>query len=575
LKTLRKFFSYYKPYKKLFIVDFSCAILAALLELTFPLAISHVLDELLPKGNWTTILYVCIVLLSIYFVSAFLHFIVTYWGHKLGISIEADMRKELFEHVQRLSFQFFDNNKTGHLVSRMTNDLMDMGELAHHGPEDMFIAAMTLIGSLAIMVSMNLKLAIVTFITVPFMIYLSLYFSKKMSNAFNHMYEDIADYNARVENNVSGMRVVQAFNNEVHEINRFQKNNHKFFLTKCITYKIMAWNSSISHILMKLVSVFVLLCGTWFVIKGEMSNGEFISFIMISNIFLGPIEKIASIIETYPKGVAGFKRYLELLETKPDVKDISNAKPVKKVKGDILYDNVTFGYEDKDSKVLTNINLTINAGQTIALVGPSGTGKSTLCSLLPRFYDVEKGNIKVDDINIKDITISSLRGHIGIVQQDVFLFDGTIRENIAYGKLNASDDEIWEAIRQAQLEEVILSQPEGLNTFIGERGVKLSGGQKQRLSIARMFLKNPSILILDEATSALDSETESAIQRALEVLSNGRTTLIIAHRLSTIKNADKIVVLNDGGIVEEGTHQELINNKGIYSRLYTKQNVLI
>ena len=575
MKTLRKFFSYYKPYKKLFIVDFSCAILAALLELTFPLAISHVLDELLPKGNWTTILYVCIVLLSIYFVSAFLHFIVTYWGHKLGISIEADMRKELFEHVQRLSFQFFDNNKTGHLVSRMTNDLMDMGELAHHGPEDMFIAAMTLIGSLAIMVSMNLKLAIVTFITVPFMIYLSLYFSKKMSNAFNHMYEDIADYNARVENNVSGMRVVQAFNNEAHEINRFQKNNHKFFLTKCITYKIMAWNSSISHILMKLVSVFVLLCGTWFVIKGEMSNGEFISFIMLSNIFLGPIEKIASIIETYPKGVAGFKRYLELLETKPDVKDTSNAKPVKKVKGDILYDSVTFGYEDKDSKVLTNINLTINAGQTVALVGPSGTGKSTLCSLLPRFYDVEKGNIKVDGINIKDITISSLRGHIGIVQQDVFLFDGTIRENIAYGKLNASDDEIWEAIRQAQLEEVILSQPEGLNTFIGERGVKLSGGQKQRLSIARMFLKNPSILILDEATSALDSETESAIQRALEVLSNGRTTLIIAHRLSTIKNADKIVVLNDGGIVEEGTHQELINNKGIYSRLYTKQNVLI
>jgi ATP-binding cassette subfamily B protein len=575
LKTLRKFFSYYKPYKRLFIVDFSCAILAALLELTFPLAISQVLDELLPKGNWTTILYGCIVLLSIYFVSAFLHFIVTYWGHKLGISIEADMRKELFEHVQRLSFKFFDNNKTGHLVSRMTNDLMDMGELAHHGPEDMFIAAMTLIGSLAIMVSMNFKLTIITFITVPFMIYLSLYFSKKMSNAFNLMYEDIADYNARVENNVSGMRVVQAFNNEDHEINRFQKNNHKFFLTKCITYKIMAWNSSISHILMKLVSVFVLLCGTWFVIKGEMSNGEFISFIMLSNIFLGPIEKIASIIETYPKGVAGFKRYIELLETKPDIKDTFNAKPVKKVKGDILYDNVTFGYEDKDSKVLTNINLTINAGQTIALVGPSGTGKSTLCSLLPRFYDVEKGNIKVDGINIKDITISSLRGHIGIVQQDVFLFDGTIRENIAYGKLNASDDEIWEAIRQAQLEEVILSQPEGLNTFIGERGVKLSGGQKQRLSIARMFLKNPSILILDEATSALDSETESAIQRALEVLSNGRTTLIIAHRLSTIKNADKIVVLNDGGIVEEGTHQELINNKGIYSRLYTKQNVLI
>ncbi|NFL97262.1 ABC transporter ATP-binding protein [Clostridium botulinum] len=575
MKTLRKFFSYYKPYKKLFIVDFSCSILASLLELAFPLAISYVLDDLLPKGNWKSILYGCMVLLGIYFVSAFLHFIVTYWGHKLGISIEADMRKELFEHVQRLSFSFFDNNKTGHLVSRMTNDLMDMGELVHHGPEDMFIAAMTLIGALAIMLSINLKLAIITFITVPFMIYLSLYFSKKMSNAFDLMYQDIADYNARVENNISGMRVVQAFTNESYEINRFHKNNHKFFLTKCITYRIMAWNSSISYILMKLVSIFVLLCGTWFVIKGEMSNGEFISFVMLSNVFLGPIEKIAGIIETYPKGAAGFKRYLQFLETKSDVKNTPNAKPVKKVKGHISYNNVTFGYENKDSKVLANINLTIDAGETVALVGPSGSGKTTLCSLLPRFYDLEKGSIKIDGIDIKDITLSSLRGHIGIVQQDVFLFDGTIRENIAYGKFNASEDEIWEAIRQAQLEEVILSQPEGLNTFIGERGIKLSGGQKQRLSIARMFLKNPSILILDEATSALDSETEAAIQKALEVLSKGRTTLIIAHRLSTIKNADKIVVLNGSGIAEAGTHHQLINNKGIYSRLYTKQNLVV
>ncbi|APH23101.1 TPA: ABC transporter ATP-binding protein [Clostridium botulinum] len=575
MKTLRKFFSYYKPYKKLFIVDFSCSTLASLLELAFPLAISYVLDDLLPKGNWKSILYGCMVLLGIYFISAFLHFIVTYWGHKLGISIEADMRKELFEHVQRLSFSFFDNNKTGHLVSRMTNDLMDMGELAHHGPEDMFIAAMTLIGALAIMLSINLKLAIITFITVPFMIYLSLYFSKKMSNAFDLMYQDIADYNARVENNISGIRVVQAFTNESYEINRFHKNNHKFFLTKCITYRIMAWNSSISYILMKLVSIFVLLCGTWFVIKGEMSNGEFISFVMLSNVFLGPIEKIAGIIETYPKGAAGFKRYLQFLETKSDVKNTPNAKPVKKVKGHISYNNVTFGYENKDSKVLANINLTIDAGETVALVGPSGSGKTTLCSLLPRFYDLEKGSIKIDGIDIKDITLSSLRGHIGIVQQDVFLFDGTIRENIAYGKFNASEDEIWEAIRQAQLEEVILSQPEGLNTFIGERGIKLSGGQKQRLSIARMFLKNPSILILDEATSALDSETEAAIQKALEVLSKGRTTLIIAHRLSTIKNADKIVVLNGSGIAEAGTHHQLINNKGIYSRLYTKQNLVV
>ncbi|MCR1954431.1 ABC transporter ATP-binding protein/permease [Clostridioides mangenotii] len=574
MNTLRKFFSYYKPYKKLFIVDFTCATLSALLELVFPLAISLVLDDLLPKGNWTYILFGCMILFGIYIVSSILHYIVTYWGHKLGISIEADMRKVLFEHVQRLSFRFFDNNKTGHLVSRMTNDLMDMGELAHHGPEDMFIAGMTLIGALSIMLSINLKLTIITFITVPFIIYLSLYFSKKMAIAFDHMYEEIGNYNARVENNVSGMRVVQAFTNEDYEINKFQKNNHNFFLTKCVTYKIMAWNSSLSFILMKLVSIFVLLCGTWFVLNGEMSNGEFISFVMLSNVFLSPIAKIASIIETYPKGVAGFKRFINLLETNPDVKDQPGAKSIDKVKGDILYKDVTFSYDSDDNNVLNNIDLKIDAGQTVALVGPSGSGKSSLCSLLPRFYDLEDGNIYVDGIDTKNITVNSLRSHIGIVQQDVFLFDGTIRENIAYGKLDATEEEIWKAVRQAQLEDVILTMPDGLNTFIGERGVKLSGGQKQRLSIARMFLKNPSILILDEATSALDSETEAAIQLALEALSKGRTTLIIAHRLSTVKNADKIVVLNNGVIDEVGTHKELVNNKGIYSRLYDRQSVL-
>ncbi|WP_210091174.1 ABC transporter ATP-binding protein [Paenibacillus turicensis] len=567
---LRRFFEYYRPYKWLFIIDFTCAIFAALLELVFPLAINKVIDDLLPQGNWKTILYACIILLTIYLFSAFLNFVVTYWGHKLGISIESDMRKKLFDRVQKLSFRFFDNTKTGHLVSRMTNDLMDIGEIAHHGPEDLFIAIMTLTGAFGIMLGINWKLAVLTFIIVPLMIYLSLYFSRKMSKAFNKMFADIADYNARVENNVSGIRVVQAFANENHEIEKFAVNNERFRLTKLLTYRIMAWNASVSFILMRFVNLFVLVCGTWFVIQKEMSYGEFVAFVMLSNIFLGPIKQINSVIETYPKGIAGFKRYLELLETEPDVADAPNAKTITNIKGNISYKDVTFGYENKD-KILKDLNLDINAGETVALVGPSGAGKTTLCSLLPRFYDVDEGAIQIDGIDVRDLTLESLRTHIGIVQQDVFLFDGTIRENIAYGDLNASEEAIWEAARRAQLEELILEYPEGLDTMIGERGVKLSGGQKQRLSIARMFLKNPPILILDEATSALDTETEAAIQLALSELSKGRTTLVIAHRLATIKDADRIVVVAEQGVLEEGTHEQLLKLDGTYSRLHRAQ----
>ncbi|MFB0840838.1 ABC transporter ATP-binding protein [Paenibacillus oleatilyticus] len=567
---LRRFFAYYQPYKGLFLLDFSCAIIAALLELAFPIAVNRVVDDLLPSGKWEWILWGCIGLLGIYAVSAALHYVVTYWGHMLGINIETDMRKKLFDHVQKLSFRFFDNNKTGHLVSRMTNDLMDIGEIAHHGPEDLFIAVMTLAGAFGIMLNINWQLAVLTFIIIPLMIYLSLYFSQKMSRAFKRMFADIADYNARVENNISGIRVVQAFSNEKHEIARFAENNIRFRLTKLLTYRIMAWNSSLSYILMKLVSLFVLVCGTWFVIQQKMSYGEFIAFVMLSNVFLGPIQKINSVIETYPKGIAGFKRYLELLETAPDVDDAPDARHVGHLKGDIRFSGVKFGYENKE-KVLQDVHLTVRAGETVALVGPSGAGKTTLCSLLPRFYEVDEGSITIDGIDIRQMTLQSLRSHIGIVQQDVFLFDGTIRENIAYGKLGATDEEIWEAARRAQLEELILSQPEGLDTLIGERGVKLSGGQKQRLSIARMFLKNPPILILDEATSALDTETEAAIQQALAELSEGRTTLIIAHRLATIKNADRIVVVAGQGIAEQGNHEQLLAAEGAYSRLHRAQ----
>ncbi|RCX14425.1 ATP-binding cassette subfamily B protein [Fontibacillus phaseoli] len=567
---LRRFFEYYRPYKGLFVLDFSCAIFAALLELAFPLAVNQVVDTLLPSGNWRWIFYACLALLGIYAVSSFFHYVVTYWGHKLGINIESDMRKKLFDRVQKLSFRFFDNNKTGHLVSRMTNDLMDIGEIAHHGPEDLFIAVMTLAGAFGIMLGINWQLAVLTFIIVPLMIYLSLFFSRKMSRAFKKMFADIADYNARVENNVSGIRVVQAFANENHEIAKFAENNERFRITKLLTYRIMAWNSSLSFILMKFVSLFVLMCGTWFVIQKQMTYGEFIAFVMLSNVFLGPIEQINRVIETYPKGIAGFKRYLELLELAPDVADEPGAGPVQNVKGDISFRNVTFGYENKE-KILKGLNLDIAAGETVALVGPSGAGKTTLCSLLPRFYDVDEGTISMDGRDIKSITLESLRSHIGIVQQDVFLFDGTIRENIAYGDLGATEKAIWEAARMAQLEELILEQPQGMDTMIGERGVKLSGGQKQRLSIARMFLKNPPILILDEATSALDTETEAAIQLALSKLAKGRTTLIIAHRLATIKDADRIVVVAEQGIAEEGTHRELMEAGGAYSRLHRAQ----
>ncbi|MCU4783334.1 ABC transporter ATP-binding protein/permease [Bacillus cereus] len=567
---LRKFFSYYKPYKGLFILDFSCAVVAGLLELGFPLIVNQFIDKLLPGQNWTLILWACFGLLAVYMLNAGLQYVVTYWGHMLGVNIETDMRQKLFDHIQKLSFRFFDNNKTGHLISRLTNDLMEIGEIAHHGPEDLFIAVMTLVGAFSFMMMINWKLALLTFFVIPFLLWLALYFNKKMTGTFRRLFSDVADFNACIENNVGGIRVVQAFGNEKFEKEQFAVNNARFRTTKLMAYKIMALNSSISYMLMRLVTLFVLICGTWFVLQGELTYGGFIGFVLLTNIFFRPIEKINAVIESYPKGIAGFKRYVELLETEPDIVDSEDAMEVKHVHGDIQYNNITFGYENK-APILNDISLKIHAGETVAFVGPSGAGKTTLCSLLPRFYEQSSGSIQIDGIDTKDMTLSSLRKQIGIVQQDVFLFSGTIRENIAYGNLKASEAEIWQAVKRAQLEDLIYSQPDGLDTVIGERGVKLSGGQKQRLAIARMFLKNPPILILDEATSALDTETELAIQKSLAELSVGRTTLVIAHRLATIKNADRIVVVNKDGIAEQGSHDELIEQGGGYSRLYEAQ----
>lgn len=567
---LRRFFSYYKPYKGLFILDFSCAILVALIELAFPIVLNKVIDDILPDGELKWIIMASLLLFGLYIFNSILHFIVSYWGHMLGINIETDMRKESFSHVQKLSFRYFDNNKTGHLVSRLTNDLMDIGELAHHGPEDIFIAAMTIIGTFGVMYYIDPTFTILIFLLVPIILILTIIFGKLMSKAFRQMFGDIADFNARVENNVSGIRVVQAFTNEDHEIKRFKVNNERFRMTKLFSYKVMAWNEAISGILTKVLSLFTLFVGAYFVLNGHLTNGDFIAFILLSGILLGPINKINMFIESYPKGMAGFRRYIEFLETEPEIADRPEAKTIDEIDGEITFSNVSFGYA-ANNRALHQINLKVRPGETVALVGPSGAGKSTICSLLPRFYEVNEGSIKIDGVDIRDFKLQSLRSHIGIVQQDVFLFDGTIRENIAYGDLNASEEDIWYAAQRAQLTDVINALPEGMDTRIGERGVKLSGGQKQRLSIARIFLKNPKILILDEATSALDTETEQAIQQALNELSIGRTTLVIAHRLATIKDADRIVVVSKKGIIEEGTHEQLMERQNAYYGLYTAQ----
>jgi ATP-binding cassette subfamily B protein len=567
---LRRFFAYYRPYKGLFFLDFTCAIISAILELAFPLAVNVVVDQLLPQKAWSPILWACAGLLAIYLFNAFLNFIVTYWGHMLGINIETDMRTRLFEHIHKLSFRFFDNHQTGHLVARLTTDLLDIGEVAHHGPEDIFIAAITFIGAFILMWTLQAQLALLIFLIIPVLAWLVVFFNRRMSRSFSQFYSNIADFNARLENSIGGIRVVQAFSNEKVEMAQFAVNNRQFRKTKLQSYKIMGFSFSTSFMLMRLISIFVVICGTWFVIQGALSYGEFVAFLLLSNVFFRPIEKINAVIETYPKGFAGFRRYLQTLDIAPDILDAPDAIDIQHASGEIRYRDVTFGYHEK-GKVLQHINLTIRPGETVAFVGPSGAGKTTLCSLIPRFYEVEEGSITIDGNDIRHIKLASLRKQIGIVQQDVFLFAGTMRENIAYGDLNASEEEIWHAARRAQLETFIRSQPDGLETIIGERGVKLSGGQKQRLAIARMFLKNPPILILDEATSALDTETEASIQQSLAELATGRTTLIIAHRLATVKNADRIVVVTEQGISEQGSHDELLAAGGVYSRLSRAQ----
>jgi len=567
---LKRFFSYYRPYKSLFLLDFCCAVLAGLLELAFPVAVNQVIDKIMPQNNFRYVIWACLGLLLFYIVNTILQYIVVYYGHKLGVNIETDMRRELFGHLQKQSFEYYDNQKTGKVISRLTTDLFEISEVAHHGPEDVFITIMTLVGSFILMMQMHVGLALATFALIPLITIALVFFNKKMTQVNTDIYDNLGEFNSGVEAAVSGIRVTQSFAKEDYEAARFNGLSELYRRSKIVFYKVMGISSAYNYLMIRLINLFALIFGAYYTIQGELTNGQFVGFILLSNVFVRPIEKVNIMIESYPKGIAGFKRLTEELDKEPLIKDKPGAKPVGHLIGNISYKNVSFAYAD-DTKVLENISLDIQAGETVAFVGQSGSGKTTLCNLLPRFYDVTGGQITIDGIDIQDMTLTSLRHQIGTVQQDVFLFPGTIRENIAYGDLDATDEDILRAVKLAHLEGVVAQMSQGLDTVIGERGVKLSGGQRQRVAIARMFLKNPPILILDEATSALDTETEQVIQESLNSLAEGRTTLIIAHRLATIKHATRIIVMSENGILEEGTHEQLMAKNGHYRKLYNAQ----
>lgn len=569
---IREFFSYYRPHKRLFLVDFGGAILSGLLSLGFPFAVTAYVDKLLPGGDWNLIILASLGLLGVYLLNTGLIAVVTYWGHVLGINIETEMRRRAFDHLQRLSLRFFDGQKTGHLVARLTKDLEEIGELAHHGPEDLFIAVMTFLGALILMMTVHVPLALMTLMIVPVVMVLVLRFGREMTANWHAQFERVGAFNARIEAVIGGARVVRAFANEAHEQTLFADDNRQYKHAKLNGYRIMAYSLALNYLGMRLVQVVVLVAGTWYVYRGDLTVGGFVGFLLLINVFYQPLERIAAVIENYPKGIAGFRRYCEFLATAPDIADAPDARPAPDFRGEIAFERIGFGYTP-DRPILSGVDLRIRAGETIAFVGPSGAGKTTLLSLLPRFYEASTGRITIDGQDIRHMTLASLRQQIGIVQQDVFLFAGSLRENIAYGKLGATDAEIWDAARRARLDGFIADCPDGLDTIVGERGVKLSGGQKQRVAIARIFLKNPPILILDEATSALDTETERAIQASLQELAVGRTSLVIAHRLATIRDADRIVVIADGGIADEGSHETLLGAGGLYRRLHEAQDL--
>lgn len=570
-ENLKKMFSYYKPYKGIFFADMFFATLSAAVALTIPLVVRYVTSTLIYKTTAEIvhqIVFIAIGLLLLLAVDCYSRFFIGNYGHVMGAKMEYDMRAELFAHLQKLSFSFYDDAKVGQLMSRVTSDLFDITELLHHGPENIILSLLKIAGALIILLNINGWLALAAFIVLPFMFWFALVLNKRMRAAFKSNRVKIAAINEQIEDNLSGIRVVKSFANEDIENEKFKIGNDGFLAAKKNSYHFMGIFQSGVGVFSTLIQVNVIIAGAILIAYSKINISDLITFLLYINVFTDPIRTLVDFTEQFQNGYTGFERFREIMDIEPDIKDSENAVELKNVKGKIEFQNVSFKYNDGAEGVLNNINLTVPAGAYMALVGSSGTGKTTLCSLIPRFYDVTEGTIRIDGQDIRDVTLSSLRNHIGMVQQDVYLFAGTIFENIAYGKPGAGREEVIEAAKNANAHEFIMSFPDGYDTDIGQRGIKLSGGQKQRLSIARVFLKNPPILIFDEATSALDNESEKVVQESLEKLAKNRTTFVIAHRLTTIQNAEKILVLTEEGIAESGSHEELLAKGGIYEKLY-------
>ena len=569
---LRIFLSYFKPHRRLFALDMTCAFLIALIDLAFPLVSRQALYTWLPEKQFRVFFIVMAAVVVAYVLRSGLYFVVAYWGHTFGIRVEADIRRDLYHHMQELGFDFYDRNRTGQLMSRLTSDLFELTELAHHGPEDLFISVVTIFGALAVMFAVRWELALVLLVLLPVLLWTAMRRRRQMSDASRAAKQKTGTINAAIESGLSGVRTTKAFANEAEQQQRFDEANEVFKTAKRGFHKEMGRFNAVMEFFTGILPVVVIAVGGWLIMRERMDYVDLITFSLYVTAFVSPIRKLANFAEMFSNGFAGLHRFVELMRTEPTIQDAQDAVELTDVRGDVDVEDVTFAYGDK-TDVLHHVTLHIPAGETVALVGPSGGGKSTLCQLLPRFYDVDSGSISIDGHDVRKLTQGSLRRSIGIVQQDVFLFADTIRENIRYGRPGASDEEVERAARQAEIYDDIMAMPDGFDTYVGERGALLSGGQKQRVSIARIFLKNPPILILDEATSALDSVTESKIQGAFDRLARGRTTLIIAHRLSTIRSASRILVIRDGRIAEEGSHQALLALNGEYARLYHTQNV--
>ncbi len=570
---LRIFLSYFRPHMGLFLTDMACALMISLIDLAFPFISRLCMYELIPENRYQAFFAVIAVMIAAYLLRAGLQYIVCYWGHAFGVLVEADIRKDLFSHLQTLSFGFYDKNRTGHLMSRMTAELFDITELAHHGPEDLFISGVTLTGAIIIMFTIQWRLALVMLVLIPIFLVVVSINRRNMAQAAKRVKQVTAGINADIESSISGIRTAKAFSNENAESEKFERANERFKVSKKERYKAMSKFFASLEFFMCIMPVTVIAVGGLLIMDGQMNYIDLTTFCLYTSTFINPMRKVSTLSELLVDGIAGLSRFVDLMRIEPDLTDKPGAVELQNVEGRIDVENVSFAYERDDTEVLHHVDLHVKAGETIAIVGPSGGGKTTLCSLIPRFYDVVEGSIKIDGLDVRDVRQQSLHRNVGIVQQDVFLFAASIMENIRYGRPGATTDEVLEAARRAEIYDDIMAMPDGFDTYVGERGVLLSGGQKQRISIARIFLKDPPVLILDEATSALDSVTEAKIQRAFDELARGRTTLIIAHRLSTVRNASRILVIRDGLITEQGAHAELMERDGDYAQLYSTQNL--